>query len=139
MKVVIHEKRREDDAEAAKVFRRLREDGSTDLRDLWAIVDSRRYSVLVTRDPLASRLYRWKRKDGDFRWHISVAGESDVPKWRYLVAIAHELRPGVCFVVGVPPRSWWMNVHPHCLHLWETTDANLMAQWKSEAQGHAPS
>jgi hypothetical protein len=36
------------------------------------------------------------------------------------------------------PRSWWINVHENCLHLWELRDANLEAQWRSEAQGHKP-
>lgn len=73
-----------------------------------------------------------------WRWHISVSAEGDVPRWADLVAVAHRLRPGVAFVVGVPPRSWWVNLHPNVLHLWEVDDAALLAQWRSEARGDTP-
>lgn len=94
---------------------------------------TRRYHVLRSRDNIGTGALP------DWRWHISVSGEKDVPRWRDLVAIGHELRPGVCFVVGCPPKSWWINVHEHCLHLYETKDENLIAQWRAEGQGHAPS
>lgn len=87
------------------------------------------YSVLLGRERIAA---------DDARWHISVAHPARVPVWGDLVAIAHRLRPGVCFVVGVPPRSWWINVHPNCLHLWELRDPHLEAQWRSEARGDRP-
>lgn len=75
----------------------------------------------------------------DRRWHISISHPTRLPSWRDLVEIAHQLRLGVTFVVGVPPRSWWMNIHPNCLHLWQTKDAALEAQWLSERQDTAPS
>jgi hypothetical protein len=91
-------------------------------------------TAMVGREPVA---------DGDWRWHISVrygdpGRNGRVPTWDELVTAAHELRPGVVFVVGIPPRSWWMNVHPHVLHLHETTDSHLVAQWRNEARGDQP-
>jgi hypothetical protein len=91
--------------------------------------------ALVSRDEIAA---------ADWRWHISVRyGElgdnGRVPLWDELVETGHALRPGVPFVVGVPPRSWWINVHPHVLHLYETRDANLVEQWRSERKGDRPS
>jgi hypothetical protein len=91
-------------------------------------------TALMSRDPIA---------DDDERWHISlrygdVGRDGRVPSWEELVATAHELRPGVPFVVGVPPRSWWMNVHPHVLHLWELRDRPLLEQWRAERQGDRP-
>jgi hypothetical protein len=82
--------------------------------------------ALVGREPVAP---------GDDRWHISLSAAGRVPTWDELANAAHELRPGVAFVAGVPPRSWWINIHEHVLHLWETTDANLLAQWRSERRG----
>jgi hypothetical protein len=75
----------------------------------------------------------------DWRWHVSMSRPDRVPNWDELVSAAHELRPGVVFVIGVPPRSWWLNVHPHTLHLWESRDQNLVAQWRSERRGDEPS
>ncbi len=74
----------------------------------------------------------------DLRWHISVRGPSRVPTWEELVRAAHELRPGVVFCVPMPPRTWWINVHEHVLHLWEVRDVNLETQWRSEARGDRP-
>lgn len=94
-------------------------------------------TALVGREPLGT--------DGsDWRWHISVRygdpGQNGrVPTWEELVASAHELRPGVVFVIGVPPRSWWMSVHPHVLHLYETRDAALIENYKANARGDEPS
>jgi hypothetical protein len=75
---------------------------------------------------------------GDRRWHISVRYDGRVPSWGELVQTAHDLRPGVPFAVGVPPRSWWMSVHPDVLHLWELRDEALLSQWRAERMGHEP-
>jgi hypothetical protein len=89
--------------------------------------------ALVGREPVG-RDY----DDLDPRWHISISRADRLPQWHELVDAAHQLRPGVVFVVGIPPRSWWMNVHPYCLHLWETRDPHLVAEWRSNARGDTP-
>lgn len=76
---------------------------------------------------------------GELRWHVSISGPERVPTWSEVAAALHELRPGVPFVMGVPPRSWWMNVHSDVLHAWETTDALLIDQWRANRRGDAPS
>ena len=55
-----------------------------------------------------------------------------IPTWEEVVATAHELRPGIPFVIGIPPRSWWMNIHPHVLHLYETRDPHLVQAWRDQ-------
>lgn len=85
--------------------------------------------ALVSRDGIANDVYRW---------HISVSGPGRVPTWDELANAAHELRPGVAFAAGVPPRSWWINVHEHVLHLWELDDPPLLDQWRSERRGDEP-
>jgi hypothetical protein len=88
--------------------------------------DTRSYSVIMSRDRIDA--------DGipDFRWHISVAGESSVPRWADFVAIVHELRPGVMFCVPMPPPQFWLNVNPNTLHVWEIKDEALTSQWRDE-------
>lgn len=91
-------------------------------------------TAVVSRDEIA--------KD-DLRWHISLRYgnpgiDGRVPTWEEMVSTAHELRPGVVFVVGIPPRSWWMNVHPDVLHMTESKDEALIASWRAEGQGHTP-
>jgi hypothetical protein len=80
----------------------------------------------------------------DMRWHISVrfgdpGVDGRIPTWEECVSTAHELRPGVCFVIGIPPRSWWMNVHPHVLHLHETRDRPLIEEFRNNALASVPS
>jgi hypothetical protein len=68
----------------------------------------------------------------DWRWHLSVRQTADggrVADWNEIANTAHDLRPSVGFVLSVPPRSLWMSVHDHVLHLEEVKDANLEAQW----------
>lgn len=72
------------------------------------------------------------------RWHISLAHADRVPTWEELTACGHDLRPGVPFAVGIPPKSWWINVHPNVLHLWELRDWPLIKQWKAERRGDRP-
>jgi hypothetical protein len=85
--------------------------------------------ALVSRDEIAT---------GDLRWHVSLKHRDRIPTWEELVQAGHELRPGVVFVIAVPPRSWWINVHPHVLHLYEIKDMALTAQWRAEARGDRP-
>lgn len=91
------------------------------------------------RGPLAALVGREPVGKDDPRWHISVQHQDRVPSWEEMVQAAHALRPGIVFVIGVPPRSWWMNIHPHVLHLWELRDEALIGQWRFEGQGHEPS
>jgi hypothetical protein len=79
----------------------------------------------------------------DWRWHISVRHgdpgvDGRIPSWEELVNTAHELRPGVCFVIGIPPRSFWMNVHPHVLHLVQTKDEPMIENWRNNAKADRP-
>ena len=85
-------------------------------------------TALMGREPIAR---------DDIRWHISLRyGDPGVngriPNWDELVRTAHDLRPGIPFSVGIPPRSWWMNVHPHVLHLYETRDPHMVELWRHQ-------
>lgn len=123
--------------EAAQRFHEtLSAHGATDLAVYQARAHGRTFRVCLSRDPMGLD----DQGVPDLRWHVSVSqvGSNSVPQWRSLVAIVHALRPGVPFIVGIPPESWWMNVHPGVLHAVETRDVNLIAQWRFEAQGHRP-
>lgn len=85
--------------------------------------------ALLSRHPFGNTL------DGEIRWHISLEGPDRLPTWDEMAEAAHALRPGVGFVIGVPPRSLWMNLADNVLHLWETKDAGLEAEWRANARG----
>lgn len=98
--------------------------------------------ALVGREPVNR-----KTGESDLRWHISVNGsfeEPRLPTWHELVECAHQIRPGVTFVVGIPPRSWWMadlESGKYVLHLWQLKDDNLEKSWFDQRTpgGRAPS
>ena len=97
----------------------------------------RRLTAILTRE-------QWPGDpEGIKRWHISLrygehSKDGRVPTWDEIVNTCHELRPGVPFVMGVPPRNLWLNVHPDVLHAWETKDEALLTQWKINATGQTP-
>jgi hypothetical protein len=97
--------------------------------------EGRSFSVFLTRDNVAPG----PRQVPDWRWHLSIAGrDMKVPEWNTIAAVAHQVRPGIPFALGVPPKSWWINVHSGALHLWELKDANLLDQWRHERLGQKP-
>lgn len=98
----------------------------------WGSLRGRRYCVIMAHEVVDT---------GDVkRWHISISDEAhrqegshDVPVWRDFVTIVHQLRPGVPFVLGIPPRNMWMNKNPNVLHAWETRDRALIEHWRMQA------
>lgn len=118
-------------------FVKLWRETNPDVTPPVAFQDARRLTALVGREPFGDP------KDPDMRWHISVrfgdpGRDGRVPSWEEVVRTAHELRPGVVFVLGVPPLSWWMSVHPHVLHLIETRDEPLVESYRANARGDQP-
>lgn len=101
---------------------------------LWGSLNGSRYCILMGREPVAPSA------PDDLRWHISVSNEAhlqrghDVPCWRDFVAIVHQLRPGVPFVLGIPPRNLWMNKNPNVLHAYEVKDPALIEHWRINAE-----
>lgn len=89
--------------------------------------------AVLTRDPLYDTHGML-----DPRWHLSVSAQRSVPKWNDLAAACHELRPGVPFVIGVPPRNQWINVNDRVLHCLEIRDQTLLDQWRFEGRGDRP-
>jgi hypothetical protein len=115
-----------------------------EVRALWEASDQPLPLVYMTPGGLVALVSREDFGGGDMRWHISVRfGDPGingrVPTWEEMVDAAHSLRPGIVFVIGVPPRSWWMSVHPDVLHLHEVRDPALVEQYRANALGSVPS
>lgn len=102
--------------------------GCTELTAYTAWCDTRAHTVLMSRDSIE------RAGEPELRWHISVAGESGVPRWGDFVAIVQRLRPGVMFCVPMPPEQYWINVNERTLHVWEIKDPPLERQWREEGQ-----
>ena len=84
------------------------------------------------------REYCGGREKDPLRWHLSIKGDQRPPTWEQVAGAAHEIRPGIHFVLMVPPKSWWMNVAPTVLHLWETADQALVEEARANRMGHRP-
>jgi len=57
------------------------------------------------------------------RWHISISHQNRLPKWEEVRDARYQFVPKEVTMVMVLPRpEQYVNLHPNCLHLWETTD-----------------
>lgn len=104
--------------------------GPQEAERVYLLISGVKHTALISRDEIAERV---------LRWHISLSRDEDarlltseVPRWRDLVAVAHKLRPGVCFCVPVPPESQWYNLHPAVLHVYETNDPPLEQHFRDQ-------
>lgn len=91
--------------------------------------DGEHVTVLLSLDTIST-----PREVPDARWHLSAAGSTRVLTWAELVEIAHRFRPGIMFSIALPPRTMWLNLHEHCLHLWQMRDASLERQFAAEGR-----
>lgn len=70
------------------------------------------------------------------RWHLSISHPDRYPTWDEIVEARDRLLPDeLHFCMGLPPRDFWLSVHPNCLHLWEIRDHALTDQWEFEGRG----
>jgi hypothetical protein len=57
--------------------------------------------------------------DGEGWEHVSVSTPGRVPNWDEMTFVKHLFwSPEDCVIQFHPPASRYVNVHPHCLHLW---------------------
>jgi hypothetical protein len=65
--------------------------------------------------------------DEEFRWeHVSVSTERRTPNWAEMSFVKDLFwDEEECVVQFHPPKSSYVNYHPHCLHLWKPVDAEI--------------
>jgi hypothetical protein len=80
-------------------------------------------SVMLSRDPLAGR---------HFRWHLSIAHPSRYPSWDEIKTAAYgiEALQGVMLAQVLHPGDGtpWVNLHENCFHLYEIDDEAMREQ-----------
>jgi hypothetical protein len=73
------------------------------------------------------------------RWHLSISHAWRLPTWDELNAARDALIPAdVWLCQPMPPKAFWLNLHPYCLHLWEVRDRTLLLQWAGEGSEEDP-
>lgn len=61
----------------------------------------------------------------DQRWHLSISHPKRYPTWNEIFSARYDLLPlSITVAMFLPPPSQYVNVHPNCFHLWETTDGD---------------
>ena len=76
------------------------------------------------------------REGAELRWHLSISHPFRLPTWDEINAARDVCIPAdVWLCQPMPPKEFWINVHKHCLHLWEVRDRELIAQWAFDGCG----
>lgn len=58
--------------------------------------------------------------------HVSVSLRHRCPTWDEMCAVKERFfEPDECVMQLHPPRSDYVNFHPHCLHLWRPLEAEI--------------
>lgn len=61
------------------------------------------------------------------RLHLSIANRHRYPTWDEIKEARDLLLPGDAFFAMVmPPKEYYINLHPNCFHLWEIKDEGLI-------------
>lgn len=69
----------------------------------------------------------------DGRWHLSISHPWRLPSWDEINAARDAcIPPQIWLCQPMPPKQFWVNLHPYCLHLWEVRDRDLIAQWATD-------
>jgi hypothetical protein len=65
--------------------------------------------------------------DRKYGWeHVSVSLADRVPTWALMCSIKEMFwDDDECVVQYHPPKRYYVNHHPHCLHLWKPTRKNM--------------
>ena len=69
------------------------------------------------------------------RWHMSISHPFRLPTWDEIGEARDALLPAeLHFCIPHPPREFWMNLHPFCLHMWELRDDSLIEMFEAEGR-----
>jgi hypothetical protein len=59
-------------------------------------------------------------RNGELRWHLSIAHPKRYPSWKEIMEARYDLLPPeVTIAMILPPPEEYINVHKNCFHLWE--------------------
>jgi len=59
-------------------------------------------------------------------WHLSISHQTRYPTWDEVADARYELVPDqVTMAMLLPPKADYLNVHPHCFHLWQIEDKRV--------------
>jgi len=67
------------------------------------------------------------------RWHLSASFHNRTPSWDEMKEVRDAfLDEDRFFMFPMPPQKYYLNAHPHCLHLWEVIDYDTKEFLKAE-------
>ncbi len=91
-------------------------------------------NVLFNRSIGISVIISAERHDDGRRWlHVSLARRSRLPTWDDVRLIKDLfVGRGRKAIQILPPENEYVNVHPHCLHLWSCLDDDGLPDFRRE-------
>lgn len=72
-------------------------------------------------------------RDGSNWWHVSMSKPSELPSWAD-VREAKDLFVGRerKAIIVLPKASEYVNLHPHCMHLWSPLETDPLPDFRQE-------
>ena len=68
--------------------------------------------------------------ESEYWEHVSVSARRRCPTWEEMCYVKSLFWDDEDRVLQMhPPKSEYVNVHPHCLHLWRHTALDITARW----------
>ena len=63
--------------------------------------------------------------------HISLSHPSRLPTWEEVKEVREKVGdPKKFYVMVLPPKEYYVNLHPYCFHLWEVTSEKETNIWR---------
>lgn len=57
-------------------------------------------------------------------WHLSISHPARYPTWDEVAEARYRiLPPGLTFVMPLPPIGRYLNMHPNCFHLFQSSES----------------
>lgn len=65
------------------------------------------------------------------REHISLSKSHQLPSWNEVKKVREKYcDPKKFYVMVLPPKEYYVDVHPYCFHLWEVLAEEEIEIWK---------
>lgn len=92
-------------------------------------------SVYVHTDGMSVIAEVRDERDGKLWLHVSCARGDRLPSWEDLKAVKNPfIGKNATALQVLPPEAKYVNVHPHCLHLWTCLDGEVVPDFTCNGQ-----
>ncbi len=103
------------------------------MKDVRMYLYNRRLSVITSLNMIITEEEIFT---GEYRTHLSMADPKGTryPTWDQLGEVKDLLFPDLFMCIPHPPREYWFNSNPTCLHFWEIKDKQMILDQKRQVE-----